>query len=491
MASLLSGTRVVQIGISQLFKVADILTLPQSVRAQEYYRVITDPAGMRRALSRRRAFKVGSLGALRPVVGIGESDDFWSLGVPDFRNPTAPTLCFIPFELALSERLASLGPIRKSRLEDAFVDPGGNIENRQVTGRLRIYPPGIGVIQLAVTLTFKEAVEVETLSRIAQNLEGLLFVDPAGRERPCEQVFLEVIEQVVRFLFHRQEGLADEDRRWHPPHVSYSFRDGRGVLADGENEPAMKALAYLMSRAPGNEESLEDLEERIHAALRLPHWQNSQVLAVAGQRVSLLSVGNVQRRSRLLTWLAESAELVSAAAYAEHGLLQDLSGLASTRQLDTSWLPGDGDRFEYLLGLCESLRKVVQAFASIRRHLERRGAGVLMAFARDVWKYGNPIPSAALEESLAYVLEWARHALAAGADEPISRLIQGAEELRKTGPLFARELSPGLHDGLEKDLLNRLQQLEHGLRGAAEDAGESAFAAALREVQKLRCRLGG
>lgn len=443
---------------------------------------------MRRALSRRRAFKIGSLGELRPVVGIGKADDFWSLGVPDYRNPAAPALSYIPFELALSDRLARLGPARESRLDEAFVDPEASLANRQMAGRLRIYPPGIGIIHLAVTLTFKEAADVEVLANVAQNLKDLLFIDPSGRERPCDQLFLEIIDQVVRFLFHRQEGVADADRRWQPPHVCFSFRDGLSVLAKSGGEPEIEALAYLMSRAPGNEESLEDLEGRIRAALRSPHWQRSQVLAVAGQRVSLLSAGGVQRSNRLLIWLAESAELVSAAAYAEHALLQDLGDIAAGRQLDASWLPGAGDRFEYLLGLCDSLGKVIQGFASIRRHLERRGAGVLMAFARDVWRYDNPVPPAAIGQSLAYVREWAGEALAAGANGDIPRLVRLADEVRKMGSLFAQELSPGLYEGLEESLLNRLQQLEEGLRG---DTGDTDFASGLQEAQRISRRLDG
>jgi hypothetical protein len=242
-----------------------------------------------------------------------------------------------------------------------------------------------------------------------------------------------------------------------------------------------------MSGAPGNAEGLAELEERIRAALRSPHWQRSQVLACAGQRVSLLSGGSVQRRDRLLTWLAESAELVSAAAYAEHALLQDLDDLASARQLDASWLPGAGGRFEYLVGLCEALRKVMQGFAAIRRHLERRGSGALMSFARDVWKHGNPVPPAALEQSLAYVLEWARRSDPTGDDGQIQQLAQGAEELLKMGSLFARDVSPGLREGLEEDLLNRLRQLDHSLRSGAGDI----FASGLREAQTLRRRLEG
>jgi hypothetical protein len=485
-ATLLPGSRVVQVGISQLFRIADILTLPKSVRAQAYYRTITEPAAMRRTLSRKRSFAVGTLGALRPVAGIGGADDFWGPGVPDFRHPAALALCFIPFELPLEDRLASLDPLRESRLDDALADPEGRIENRQMNGRLRIYPPGVGVIHLAVTLTFKEAVEVGTLSRIAQNLESLLFVDPTGRERPCEQLFLEVIEQVVRFLFHRQEGDALEDRRWHPPHLRFSFRDG-GALAEGGSEPEIQALADLMSRAPGNEEGLDEVAERLRAALRSPHWRHSRILAAAGQRVSLIAVGS-ERRGRLLSWLAESAELVSAATFAELALCEDLATLAAARRLDASWRPGAGESFAYLLGLCESLRQVKQASASIPQHLIRRGSGVLMAFARDVWRSGRTTAHVPLDEALAYLAEWVEEARSGGAEPELARLAVVVEELRRMRRLFAGELSPGLQEGREKDLLDRLRQLGEDLRGAPPDG---AFLAALREAQRIGHSLEG
>jgi hypothetical protein len=370
----LPGVRVVQITISQLFKMVDLLTYPDSVRARDFLDTIRDPNTMRRAINRRKAFRLGSLGSMRPVA-VETAGSFWKGSLPDLRQPGASPLFFFPFELPLRSRLAGLGFVPGSSLEAALA-PGKLVVNWQVDGRLRIYPPGTGIVQISVTPTFREDVEINELARIARSLGDLLFVDPEGQQRPPNDFFLEVIDQVEKSLFLEGTG----DRLWTPPHTVF---------------------------APGNEQRSGFLEQRLREALRSPHWQNERTVAVAGQGVALLIAGLEprERRVRRLDLLAETRELVSAAVYAEQALIEDLDRIVSQSQLDDSWLPGQGTGFSYLRQLAGILLQVTQAVSSIR-FLKNHPVGVLSTFAKDVWAYSNPVRPSVLRQRLEQVADW-------------------------------------------------------------------------------------
>ncbi|HYU36074.1 MAG TPA: toll/interleukin-1 receptor domain-containing protein [Thermoanaerobaculia bacterium] len=395
-ASLLPGTRVVQIAISQLFQMVDLLTYPDSVRARGFLKAIREPAAMRRALNRPLEIQIGNLGKLRPVA-IAQ-DRFWRGSVPDLRRPGTSPLFFLPFELSLSDRLA-LGFAPGSDLETVLGAAGGLVENHQAGGRLRIYPPGTGVVQVTVTLTFREAVDVEAVARMAQHVEDLLFVDAAGQAKPPSELFFDVIDQVDKALFLQ----GNEDRRWQPPQTVYSLRDA------GSSDPApwLPELARLMSLAPGNEQQAGFLESRLSEALRSSSWRTERTLAVAGQDVALLIAGLEPRDKRIarLEVLAETRELVSAAAYAEQAFIEELGQIVGEGRLDASWLPGQGTGFDYLLRLLETMGEVLRAISSLR-FLERLPVRVLNAFARDVWTYSNPVRPALLRQRLDEVERW-------------------------------------------------------------------------------------
>src|SRR5215510_6292307 len=52
----LQGTRIVHVVVSQLFRIADLLTRPDSVKAQKFYEALTIKVKARRALNRRTSF---------------------------------------------------------------------------------------------------------------------------------------------------------------------------------------------------------------------------------------------------------------------------------------------------------------------------------------------------------------------------------------------------------------------------------------------------
>ena len=426
--SVLPGVRVVQITMSQLFKMVDLLTYPDSVRAQSFLDAIRDPQAMRRVVNRRKAFRLGSLGSIRPVA-VEAGDHFWRGSLPDLRQPGASPLFFLPFELQLRSRLTGLGFVPGSSLETALAASGRLVVNWQVDGRLRIYPPGTGFVEISVTPSFRDDVEIHEVARIAQNLGDLLFIDPEGQQKPRSDFFVDVIDQVEKSLFLEGTG----DRLWTPPHTVFSLRDSQAF----DPEPRLAELARLMSLAPGNEQRTGFLEHRLREALRSPHWQSERTVAVAGQGVALLiaELEPRERRVRRLDLLAETRELVSAAAYAEQALIEDLDRIVGQRQLDESWLPGKGTGFDYLRRLAGTMLQVRQAVSSIR-FLKNHPVGVLSTFAKDVWTYSNPVRPSVLRQRLEQVANWYESRAGSETSKEIGELRDFLRRIREIEPPF-------------------------------------------------------
>jgi hypothetical protein len=280
-----------------------------------------------------------------------------------------------------------------------------------------------------LTLTFREAVDVEAVDRVAQHLENLLFVDTAGPPRPPSEIFLDVIDQVDKALFSQ----GKPDRLWQPPQIVYSLRDAGSV----EPEPWLPGLARLLSLAPGNEEQAGFFETRLREALRSSSWQTERTLAVAGQDVALLIAGLEPRERRIgrLDLLAETQELVSAAAHAEQELVEHLGEVVGEGRLEASWLPGQGTGFDYLRRLLETMGEVLQAVLSLR-FLERYPVRVLNAFARDVWTYSNPVRPALRRERLGEIARWYAARSTPETAQEIGELQELIRRIETIEPLF-------------------------------------------------------
>lgn len=426
-ASLLPGVRIVQITTSQLFKMVDLLTYPDSVRAQAFLNTIRDPVAMRRAINRRKAFKLADLGSMRPVA-LDAEGYFWQGSLPDLRQPGVSPLSFLPFELPLRDRLTGLAFVPGSALE-ALLAAGGLVVNWQVDGRLRIYPPGTGVVQISVTLSFRDAIEVQAVARIAQNLGDLLFVDPEGQQRPPNDFFFDVIDQAEKSLFLEGTG----DRLWTPAHTVFSLRDAQAF----DPVPWTAELARLMGLAPGNEERAGFLETRLREALRSSRWQTERMVALAGQGVALLIAGQDTREKRLrqLALLAETREAVSAAAYAEQAFVEDLDRIVGQSLLDETWLPGQGNGFEYLSRFVDTMLRVRQAASSFR-FLKNHPVRLLNAFAEDVWAHSNPVRPAILRQRLEQVVDWYRSRAGSEPIKEVAGMLENIRRIEEIEPLF-------------------------------------------------------
>lgn len=474
----LDGSRIIRIDISQVFRLADLLTHPESVKTRKLYEAFTDATQMRRALNQRKAFKLGKLGDLRPVTRIGgseEFDNFWKIALPELRLKTDSALCFIPYELTLSKHLEGLRCDPDSVLELDSLKASDKIANLQVGGYLRIYPPGIGVISLGITLAFKKAIHIGMVAQIVHDVEALLFVDPSGSEKPYETVMLGIVDQVIEQLFTKG-GLSYEERRYRPPTATFSFRDDDGF----KPSEMINELAYLMYIAPGNQEEIQSLQNRVQNSLRSPDWRSHQVMAVAGQGVALFLIadsfakGKKKKRESHIEWLRETHELVSVAAYAQQSLSEEID-LIFRQGLDDTWLPENKDNFDYLSRLLQTMRQVMRAIAAVRWHLEHRRAPELMTFSKRLWTYSNPVDMTSLHQALTYIGDWLATSLENKTEGNIADLLRVLKDIQNMPAPFRAQTdnfdatAESALQQLDADLLSELQQIDQVFEEAGSE----------------------
>jgi hypothetical protein len=417
----LSGTRIAHVRVAQMFRIADLLVFPENVRARRFHEVISNPSKLRRALNRPWGLQLGSLGLLKPAARITDRFDetFWRIGIPDFRVPTSQWLYLVPFEVNLSPHRIGFECSATACLGATFAQVSPLLNNYQITGLLRIYPPGVGVVRLSVTLGFRDAVHLPTLLNFARNIEDLLFVDPNDAERPCGHLFRDVVDEVAAALFV-PSGIT-EDRRWRPPETLFTLVDNSGFRPEGH----AAELARLLDLGHPSDGSAEDLASRMERSLHSPHWVRDHVLYAVSQRSALSFVGqsfaggSKDKAHKMRDRLAETWELSAASAYATQAFSEEMHTITSSRQLSAEWLPG-GTKFDYLGRVTKNFHA---ALALAKLQLQKQGAGVLMAFAKDLWTLDNPVDREELKNALAYVSNWTRNSNADLNDPRLASLL--------------------------------------------------------------------
>ena len=365
---------------------------------------------------------------MRPISGAAaQNHGFWGPAIATSYEKSAPPFQFIPFELSLTERLSKRRPSLESLLDEALLESECRVSNRQVTGRLRIYPPGVGVVRISIALTFREAVPTPVVAKIARDFEELPFVDPArGSGERCEALVTGVVAQVTRFLFGNTREVL-----WRPPAIVLNFSRYEGSDLQHDIHP----LAWLMSVSrEKNKEDEASIGGRLRAAIQSRHWTIDRVLAVAGQRTSLFLIssayagGNELKRKRLLEWLMETSELVSAAVYAQQAFAEEIGTLAQA--------PHEHD-IRYLMSVFENTRNVLRAIHAAQNDIRRLGSGLLTAIADDVWRYNNDVDLSAVQNDLQAFQTW----LADPKGEGASELAESVGRVAALAPLFAGSVS--------------------------------------------------
>jgi hypothetical protein len=397
--------RNVQIIISQMFRMADLLTSPDGVKAKKLYEIATDPEKCRRFLNldrngKKKKIPIEPYGYLTPVAVINDHvESLWRYAKKDFREGDDP-LRFFPLELDLTEYLRKLGPISHAMLDNNKKGGEQSVLNLQLSGGLRIYPPGTGIVRFSLTIEFRHGIEIETMATLARKIDSLLFVNPDGNESDFPTVFMEIVDTVAQniFLKERYEG---KELRWQPPETTFCFRDYKSAIVDDK----IRDLARLMSYAPENYEKLDALQKRLERAIQDSQWQKNRLLFAVGQGVVLLLAGETNQKTprelkNLFDRLIDTRELISAAGYAEKAFAERVSDEYSAYRIHKKF------NLENLNNLLFTMQRVLYATYSIRGHLKSTGRGELMSFAQSLWAYDNPVDYKELKHELSAILDF-------------------------------------------------------------------------------------
>jgi hypothetical protein len=401
--TLIKEGKFVQIVISQMFRMADLLTSPEDVKAKKLYEIATDGEKCRRFLNldrngKKKKIPIEPYGYLTPVAVINDHvESLWRYAKKDFREGDDP-LRFFPVELDLTKHLQKLGSIRHA-IFDGKREKNKSVQNLQLSGGMRIYPPGTGIVRFSLTIEFRQGIELETVATLARKIDSLLFVNPDGNELDCPTVFMEIVDNVAQNIL-KKERYEGKELRWQPPETTFCFRDYKStVIAD-----KIKDFARLMSYAPENYEKLGLLQKRLERAMQNVQWQKSRLLFVVGQGVVLLLAGETNRRTpyelkNLFDRLIDTRELISAAEYAEKAFAERVSEEYSAYKMHKKI------DVENLYKLVFTMQRVLYATYAIRGHLKNTGRGELMSFAQDLWAHGNPVDYKEFKRELSAILD--------------------------------------------------------------------------------------
>ena len=364
------------------------------------------------------------------------SDPFWKVALAQQARPESP-IYFIPFELSLTDAIDVTG--LKCDL-DSVLEPSSwsssDVENTQIAGSIRIYPHGIGVVRLALALTFKNDVNVELVAQVVSSIEDLYFVDAVVGARPCKDILFDVVDRTASAIFEGK--IPTADLCWLPPSTTFSM-----VAEDKDNEEILtRNIAHLMFRAPGNNEDEEALVMRVHKAVKSNNWQVGKLLTVAGTGVGVICIGTSVAKAlhdklrRFQVWFKDSHELVSVAAYSMRALAEEVNSIFDFRTLDDDWLPGKGTgKFEVLVAIIREMSESKRARTLLKFHLERLGIGALKAFANQVWSHSE---TGQAEHSLNYIQEWAETQAEPGSREEFQHLLRQLRDLRNMPEAFKK-----------------------------------------------------
>jgi hypothetical protein len=458
----IENTRIIQIRVSQMFQMFDLLIYPKTKQGQEFFSSITDFNKFRRTLNTKREFPLSSYGSIQPIMNFAEKyKSFWKPVTSAFlqTNPTS----FIPFTLDLTENLRKIQPEPGTFLESVCNKNTTEIENIQINGHLRVYPPGSGIITLNMTLTFRKSVYVELVAEIAHNIQDLLFIDSDGNKSPCSDFFINVINDLSKNIFF-SEDLINRDRRWLPPETTFIFRD----YSDISLEKHVSKLTLLMALSKGNKENWHELKSRIVQAVSSPHWQRDNMLGIAGENTSIILIKknkkNIKKHKTKIEWFIQTREIITAAVYAQRACFEKLDEISGPRTLKLALLIGNKNEIDYIGKLINSTHGMMQAIYSLKFHIQKLGVGALVSFAKDLWMYDNPINIDEFNTSLDYISNWL--CSIKFKTVRINKIVYSINEIKKIkSPFFQNEISLSkeskIQNIIENSLLIDLQLLRN------------------------------
>jgi hypothetical protein len=374
---------------------------------------------------------------LKPIVGSTEKyDRFWSVGLA-FNRPEDQQIYFVPFELSLANArdFAALRYDPLSILDSPSGDVG--LLNSQASGRIRLYPHGVGVIRLKLTLTFESAINLQMVARFVRMVEDVYFLGPEDVPVRFGTVLLTTVDSILEVLFG-DDGPTTADVCWQPPTTTFNITQSE----TGDEPQLLSKLAHLMSRAPGNSEAENVLQARLERIALTNDWANGGVLGAGGEGVSLSYVGHnansvaKERANRFQSWMAEMFELIRVASYCQEAFEQEINDIARMRLLDATWLPGaQNGKFEMLGRLIEEMRQVKRAISLIPKHLRQHGPGVVMNCARMAWLQATT-PNSSTVLAFQYIVGWLEENSSRLPPSASAAVINQIEDIKNIAPPF-------------------------------------------------------
>jgi hypothetical protein len=491
----LDGVRVVKLVVSQVFRIHDLLVAtPDMIKSTKLLETIMSRSALRRALNTNASIELDGFGSLRSVQTTQfELRDFWSTGTQNLALRDDPPLCFVPFEVTPLPMLDGYRPDPESVIEQTLLNALGGarklIPNVQTDARLRLYSPGVGVVRISITLTFADSANVEVLARIAREIESLLFVGPAEVEKDVDSFFDDAVRAVIAAII-ADPAAQEAERRWRPPDTTFVLYD------EGFDPLANRAsLAHLVALSPGNLEPAERIEGRLARVLASQEWATNGMLAFAGHRSALLMSSRggapavAKKRKKSVSMLLELQEVVASAAYVQRLFEEKLQEITAGGLLGPTWAPGT-ENFPYLLRLVRAMRNALLAVMSLKVQLEQYGAGVLVAFAKQLWLLRYVPPSIALPEQLRILSVWID--AQSGAEEELRELASLANQIGSFRLPF--KAGSGIGGTAEEEdpesmLLDNLKELETMVSSGA-DADLGRVELLVGETMRIKSRLG-
>jgi hypothetical protein len=187
--------------------------------------------------------------------------------------------------------------------------------------------------------------------------------------------------------------------------------------------------------------------------------------------------------------LLELHEVIASAAYVQRLFEEKLQEITAGGLLGPTWAPGT-ENFSYLLRLVRAMRNALLAVMSLKVQLEQYGAGVLIAFAKQLWLLRYVPPSIPLPEQLRILAEWID--AQSGAEEELRELASLANQIGSFRLPFKAGAGIGGTAGEEDPesmLLDNLKELETMVSSGADvDLGRVALL--VGETMRIKSRLG-
>ena len=376
------------------FQLADILL--QDLKMPDQWDVLTSTGKLRRFINKADArIEAPGCGAFRAAARFGRAPRFWQVLLEDSADYSGLNSQY-PIFFPLESHLGSLRQV--SILPYWWQDPGDELKpwvlNFQPEAWVRIYPPGIGVVTVQATLSFKPGLPLPALASLCRTDQWIVKKDDesdSSYDEMCEHVVAHMCESLL------PDSKVTPLQRLHdtiPPYFVIEIDCPQGEFAKD-----LKGLSRLIA-AEQQGDSLGKIQANLKSRMSNPKASgctSAGDLVFPGQRICLLHLEPAQGQDQATKgqkgllkecgWLAEV--LVAAASqfryYAQRqpDLLLSLSQAAAAtglnKQPDLAVVCAEVSRH------ANCAYQTMRAFAHAWDRVGRLDQPILTALSDELW----------------------------------------------------------------------------------------------------------